>query len=98
MFAYQYIIYILPPMDEITNSDSRAKHNKPLPSCYMSEEDKSDLLEDKDKKLFMRLIGILQWININERIDICYSENAMSRFNQCPYVCKLKYVTESITS
>ena len=51
---------ILVTIDEITKSDSRALHNTPLPAHYRPKEDKSDLLEDKDKKLFMKLIGTLQ--------------------------------------
>ena len=93
MSAHKYIQNVLPTVDRITKGDSRAKHNTPLPSIYKPEEDKSTLLEDADKKLYMRLIGILQWIVSIGRIDICYSVNAMSRFNQCPRVDQLKHVT-----
>ena len=80
-------------MDEITNSDSRAKHNKPLPSCYMSEEDKSDLLEDKDKQLYMRFIDILQWIVSIGTIDI-FSVNVTSKFHQYPHVDQLNHTAD----
>ena len=69
MSAKTYIENILPTVDKLTKSDSRAQHKTPLPSCYKPEEDTSDLLDDAGKKLYMRLIGILQWIVTIGRID-----------------------------
>ena len=80
MSARTYIDNILPTVDKLTKSDSRAQHKTPLPSCYRPEEDTSDLLDDTGKKLYMRLIGILQWIVTIGRIDICYAVSSMSRF------------------
>ena len=93
MSAKTYIDNILPTVDKLTKSDSRAQHKTPLPSCYKPEEDTSDLLDDAGKKLYMRLIGILQWIVTIGRIDICYAVNSMSRFNQCPRVDQIRHVT-----
>ena len=56
----------------------------PLLTYYRPEEDKSDLYEDKGKRLYMKLKGTLKWIVSIGRIDICYSVNAMSRFEQYP--------------
>ena len=41
-----------------------------------TEEDTSDLLDDAGKKLYIRLVGILQWIVTIGRIDICYAVNS----------------------
>ena len=62
MSAKTYIENILPTVDQLTKSDSRAQHKTPLPSTYRPEEDTSDLLDDAGKKLYMRLIGILKLI------------------------------------
>ena len=45
-------------------------HNTPLPTYFRPEEDNSDLLENKDNKLYMKLICTLQWIVSISRIEI----------------------------
>ena len=47
------------------------------------EMDESDLLSDRDHQIYMRLIGILQWMVMLGRFDICYSVSSLSRFSKC---------------
>lgn len=60
------------------------KRDTPLVSDDHPEMDGSALLDDAKHKQYQMLIGILNWIVVIGRIDVCYAVTSLSRFVACP--------------
>ena len=60
-----------------------APNPNPNPNDH-PEMDESDLLSDRAHQIYLRLIGILQWMVVLGRFDICYSVSSLSRFSSAP--------------
>ena len=61
-----------------------SKHDTPMVAGDHPEMDTSPLLDDKGHKQYQMLIGILNWIVILGRLDVCYAVSSLSRFVACP--------------
>ena len=67
-----------------TPYDYKHDDNTPLPPGDHPEEDDSELLDDAGHHLYQRMVGILQWIVLIGRYDICFATSSMSRFGSAP--------------
>jgi hypothetical protein len=56
----------------------------PLTPGDHPELDSSEMLDDVGHHLFQRMVGILQWIVLIGRYDVCYVTASMSRFGSAP--------------
>ena len=62
------------------------KFKTPMATSDHPEIDDSELLNEREHRVYQRLMGILQWLVSLGRFDICYSVSSLSRFNSAPRV------------
>jgi hypothetical protein len=72
------------PSFEEKRPEGIRKFNNPMITNDHPEMDDSDLLNEKEKRIYQRLMGILQWMVSLGRFDICYAVSSLSRFNSAP--------------
>ena len=56
----------------------------PVPGDHHPELDDSELLGTDEHRLYMRLIGTLNWIVLVGRFDIAFATSSMARFSSAP--------------
>ena len=56
----------------------------PLVPSDHPEFDDSELLDNVGHHLYQRMVGILQWIVLIGRYDVCYATSSLSRFSSSP--------------
>jgi len=62
----------------------RITANTPLLGDHHPELDVTPLLSTSDHRIYMRLIGTLNWIVLVGRFDIAYATSSMARFSSAP--------------
>jgi hypothetical protein len=60
------------------------KYSVPMPAGDHPELDTSELLSDDEHKKYQMLIGMLIWIVVIGRLDVCHATSSLSRFTACP--------------
>ena len=75
----------IPNIDE-KRPDGIRKFKTPMATNDHPEMDDSDLLNEREHRIYQRLMGILQWLVSLGRFDICYTVSSLSRFNSAPRV------------
>jgi hypothetical protein len=75
----------IPNIDE-KRPDGIRKFKTPMATHDHPEMDDSDLLNEREHRIYQRLMGILQWLVSLGRFDICYTVSSLSRFNSAPRV------------
>lgn len=73
----------IPNLDE-KRPDGIRKFKTPMATNDHPEMDGTDYLNEREHRIYQRLMGILQWLVSLGRFDICYTVSSLSRFNSAP--------------
>ena len=72
------------PSHDDSRPDGIRKFKTPMATNDHPEIDDSELLNEREHRIYQRLMGILQWLVSLGRFDICYTVSSLSRFNSAP--------------
>ena len=76
--------------DGIKKRKTPSRTNNPMVTEDHPENDDSELLTEREHRLYQRLVGILQWLVTLGRFDITYAVASLSRFNSAPRIGHLE--------
>ena len=94
MGSTTYVKRCLDNYEKLLGLKPPKKVSQPMDPKYYPELDESDLLDERGRKIYWSLIGMLQWAVTIGRIDIHHAVMCMSRFRAQPRKGHLQAVTK----
>ena len=94
MGSTTYVKRCLDNYEKLLGLKPPKKVSQPLDPKYYPELDESDLLDERGRKIYWSLIGMLQWAVTIGRIDIHHAVMCMSRFRAQPRKGHMQAVTK----